>query len=310
MDDLLSFLLRERPRAVSADRLEAFWTQTQRVRARFSLPLDRAVAGGFVSDRVGFAFASGYEAALHALVPSMPADAVGGFSVTEARGNHPRAIETRLERTAEGYSVTGSKRWSTMAPLSDLLVVVATTGAQVEGRPELRAVVVDRRAPGLTVTEMPAPAFVPEVPHAELELAQVAIAESAILPGDGYTDYVKAFRTVEDLHVNSSVLGYLLSVGIRNGWPDALVERLVAAVAAARSLAPLDAKRPETHVALAGLLSDVASIVEAAAPSWSLTSDEERERWYRDRVLTQVASKARAQRRERAFEVLRGDVLK
>jgi hypothetical protein len=301
MDDLLRFLLHERPSAVTADRLERFWAETAGVRARFSLPLDRAVAGGRVADRVGFAFACGYEAALHALVPSMPAEAIGGFSVTEERGNHPRSIETRLERTAAGYSLSGSKRWSTMAPLSDLLVVVATTGAAVDGRPELRAVVVERRAPGLTVTEMPATPFVPEVPHAELRFEQVVIAEEAILPGDGYTEYVKAFRTVEDLHVNASVLGYLLSAAARNGWPDTLVERLVAAVATARSLAALDAKRPETHIVLAGLLADV-------EPSWSLASDGERERWYRDRMLTQVASKARAQRRARAFDVLRGEV--
>jgi alkylation response protein AidB-like acyl-CoA dehydrogenase len=305
MDDLLRFLLHEHPDVVAADRLDAFWTQTVGVRSRFLLPLDRAVAGGRVSDRVGFAFACGYEAALHALVPSLPAEAVAGFSVTEERGNHPRAIETRLERTAEGYSLSGSKRWSTMAPLSDRLVVVATTGAAADGRPELRAVVVERHAPGLTVTEMPPPPFVPEVPHAELGFERVAIAEGAVLPGDGYTDYVKAFRTVEDLHVNASVLGYLLSAAGRNGWPDTLVERLSASVAAARSLSALDPKRAETHVALAGLLADVASIVEAAESSWVLASDGERERWNRDRVLTQVASKARAQRRARAFEVLR-----
>jgi hypothetical protein len=306
MDDLLRFLLHEHPVVVAADRLEAFWAGTEHVRARFSLPFDRAVAGGRVSDRVGFAFAGGYVAALHALVPSVPAEAVAGFSVTEERGNHPRAIEARLERNAEGYTLTGSKRWSTMGPLSDLLVVVATTGTSVDGRPELRAVIVRKDAPGLTVTEMPPTAFVPEVPHAELRFERVAIAEGALLPGDGYTDYVKAFRTVEDLHVNASVLGYLLSAAIRNGWPDTLTERLIASVAAARSLAALDPKRPETHVALAGLLEQVASVVEAAEPSWSLASDAERERWYRDRVLTRVASKARQQRRERAFEVLRG----
>jgi hypothetical protein len=107
--------------------------------------------------------------------------------------------------------------------------------------------------------------------------------------------------------VNASLIGYLLSAAIRNGWPDTLVERLVASVATARSLASLDAKRAETHVALAGLLAQVASIAEAAEPSWSLAGDAERERWYRDRVLTQVASKARAQRRERAFAVLRSE---
>jgi hypothetical protein len=307
MDDLLAFLLRERDQLVTAETLPEFWSGTLALRSRFARPIDRAIAGGRAADRVGFAFASGYVAALHALVPSLAPEAVGGFSVTEEGGNHPRAIQARLEQGQETAFLSGKKRWSTMGPLSDVLVVVATTGNGSQGRPELVAVMVEKGAPGLTVTEMPPPPFVPEVPHAELAFDRVSIARSAVLPGDGYADYVKPFRTVEDLHVNAAILGYLISAAARNGWPDVLVQRLTASVATARALAELDPRRPETHVALAGLLDQVAGIVETAEPSWSLASDAERERWYRDRVLTQVASKARQQRRERAFADLHGD---
>jgi len=270
------------------------------------MPFDRAVAGGRVADRLGFAFASGYDAALHALIPALAPDTVAGFSVTEEGGNHPRSIRARLEPAESGYLLSGKKRWSTMGSLADVIVVVASTGATVEGRPELRAVYVHKSARGLTLTEMPATAFVPEVPHAELVLELVPVAPSAVLPGDGYADYVKPFRTVEDIHVNGAVLGYLLSVATRNGWPDASLESIVAALASARTIAALDPRAAETHVALAGLLEQVARIVEAAEPSWSLVSDTERERWYRDRVLTQVAGRARQQRRERALADLRG----
>jgi hypothetical protein len=306
VDDLLRLLLREQPTAVGASTVPEFWAATAVLRDRFSLPFDRAVAGGRVADRVGFAFASGYEAAIHALVPALPADAIAGFSVTEERGNHPRAIEARLEPGEGGHLLSGKKRWSTMGPLSDVLVVVASTGTVIAERPELRAVLVPRGARGLVVTEMAKTGFVPEVPHAELVLDRVPIAATALLPGDGYADYVKPFRTVEDVHVNAAVLGYLLSVAFRNGWPDTLIERLAATVAGARTVASLDPKKAETHVALAGLLEEMARIVDAAEPSWSLVGDTERDRWYRDRVLTQVASKARQQRRERAFADLHG----
>ncbi|HEX3597955.1 MAG TPA: acyl-CoA dehydrogenase family protein [Polyangiaceae bacterium] len=306
MDELLRFLLRERPPVVEATELAQFWASTAEVRRRFALPFDRAVAGGRVADRLGFAFASGYEAALHALVPALPPDAIAGFSVTEEHGNHPRNIQARLERNADGHLLSGKKRWTTMGPLSDVLVVVAATGEVTEGRPELRAALVPRDARGLSVLEMPATAFVPEVPHAELVLERVSVAESAVLPGDGYADYVKPFRTVEDVHVNAAVLGYWLSVAVRNGWPDTLLERLSAAVATLRTVASLDPRRAETHVVLSGLLEQMGELAGAAEPSWSLASDTERERWYRDRVLTQVASKARQRRRERAFADLHG----
>jgi len=307
MDDLLRFLLRERPALAAALDTPSFWVSTRDVRARFALPYDRAAAGGRVADRLGYAFASGYEAALHSLVPSLPADAVAGFSVTEERGAHPRAVEARLDAANGGRRLIGKKRWGTMAPLADVLVVVAKEGEGADGRPVLRAVRVPRGAHGLTVTEMSQTAFVPEVPHAELVFDAVAVDEADVLPGDGYADYVKPFRTVEDLHVNAAVLGYLLSVGIRNGWSDAVISRATAVLASGRSLAALDPRKAETHVALAGFLDETHAVAEEAEPSWSLASDSERERWYRDRVLTQVASKARQQRRERAFADLHGD---
>jgi hypothetical protein len=154
---------------------------------------------------------------------------------------------------------------------------------------------------------MPQTAFVPEVPHAEIVFDGVLLDEAALLPGDGYADYVKPFRSVEDLHVNAAVLGYLLSVALRNGWSDALVARATAVLACGRTLAALDPRSAETHVALAGFLDEARALAEEAESSWSQAGDSERERWYRDRALTQVASRARQQRRERAFADLHGD---
>jgi hypothetical protein len=154
---------------------------------------------------------------------------------------------------------------------------------------------------------MPPTPFVPEVPHAELILDGVELDAHGILPGDGYSDFVKPFRTIEDLHVQAAVLGYLLSVAARSGFSDAHRERLVSLVLAALAVAALDPNRPETHVALAGLLTEIAEAQTVIEPEWAHVDDAERERWYRDRALVQVASKARQKRRERAWERLAGD---
>jgi hypothetical protein len=302
--DVLGLLLRERPATVVADDVRAWWQGTSAIQARFTHPVERALAMGFVADRVGFAFAGGYQAALQALVPSLATTGMASFCVTEEGGNHPRSIRTRLEAADGGYVVTGAKKWSTMAPLADVLVVIAAEGSDDLGRPKLRAVRVGACSPGLTVKEMPAPQFVPEIPHAELDLDGVRVPASAVLAGDGYADYTKAFRTVEDCHVNAGILGYLLSVASRWGWPDSVRERLALLAVAAGPLARLDPRRAEAHVALAGFLAAQATLVAEAAPHWSLVGDRERERWYRDQALVHVASKAREQRRERAWQSL------
>jgi acyl-CoA dehydrogenase len=302
-DELLRLVLRERPPAVLSADLRGFWRDSAFVRSRFSSPVDRAIAGGAVSDRIGYAFASGYQAALVALVPGLPADGAASFCVTEEGGNRPRNILSRLGPGAPGRRVlTGTKRWSTMAPLATTLVVIANAGTRDDGRPVLAGVRVPVTAKGLTVTEMPSPPFVPEVTHAELGFHGVEVAESDVLPGDAYDEYVKPFRTVEDLHVQAGLLGYVTAVAFRHGFPETVRERLVALVVAARGVARLDPRRAETHLALAGLLAQIATVVADADSSWASVGDSERERWYRDVALVGVAQRARSERRARAFE--------
>jgi len=57
---------------------------------------DRAVAGGFLADRVAYAFANGYHSALLGLVPSLSPDAFPALCITEEGGGHPRMIKSRL----------------------------------------------------------------------------------------------------------------------------------------------------------------------------------------------------------------------
>ena len=76
-----------------------------------------AIAGGFAADRVGWAFASGYQAALRALVPGLSHDTLAAFCVTEAEGNRPRDIRTTIVPQPDGtLRIDGSKRWTTLGP--------------------------------------------------------------------------------------------------------------------------------------------------------------------------------------------------
>ena len=302
--DLLARLLREPARAIDASDVADWWRRFCARAPGVAPPVDRAVLGGFLAGGVGFAFAAGYQAALRALVPSLPAAAIASFCATEAGGNHPRAIETRLERRGTGLVLDGAKRWSTMGTLASVLLVVASEGEDA-GRKRFRLVAVRAPSPGLEVGSMPPPKFVPEVPHASLALRDVAVADDAVLPGDGYTRYVKPFRTVEDVHVHAALLGYLVSAARRLGFPREIVERLAAAVTATRALAALDPGAPETHVALAGLLADGAALRADVDRAWAGVEGAERERWERDRAMFgAVAAEVRERRRRRAWEAL------
>lgn len=305
-DDAIGFLLKAPAASRECPDVAAWWPRHCEIAAVWRNPMDSAIVGGFSADRVGWAFASGYQAALHALFPGAPEDRIAALCVTEADGNSPKAIQSTLRRVDEGWLLNGAKRWTTLGLEGALFFVAARDAAASGERAVIRIARVASGAPGVTVQPMPATRFVPEVPHAQLRFDDVRLADDALLPGDGYDDYVKRFRTVEDLHVNAAVVAYLVREARRLAWPAAWIERALAALHALRALAGEDASAPATHVALAGALALTAALISESENFWEeAVGDAARERWTRDRELLGVAGSARTQRTARAWQRLR-----
>ena len=306
MDDLLRFLLTAPPQPEPLSTLGDWWRQHCGLASRFTSPVEHAFAGGFVADRLGYAFASGYHCALRALIRHMPATHRAALCVTEAGGAHPSAIQTRLspgERYGERF-LNGSKSFVTLGTHADTLFVVATEGLDAQGRNRLRVVMINARRQGVSLNELPPLPFVPEIPHAELRLENVRISEGEVLDGDGYTRYVKPFRTVEDCHVHAALLGWLLQVARRSGWPEPLQDEMLAVAMAIGGLEREDPTSSATHVALGGVLDQCQRLVQGLGEHWAKADALTRERWERDRNLLNVAGKARLKRREVARQRL------
>lgn len=174
-------------------------------------------------------------------------------------------------------------------------------------RPSLKVARVASDLAGVTVEKMPPTRFVPEVPHARLKFDGVRVDESAVLPGDGYDQYVKRFRTAEDIHVQAAVLSYLMREAQRLSWPEGWIERLSALLAALGKIADMPPENAETHISLAGALAIGAGLIGESDTFWMKSAaDPAALRWARDRDLLKVASGAREQRTKRAWERLRG----
>jgi acyl-CoA dehydrogenase len=297
---VLSRLLNDDPTPFEGD-LNAYWSQHRADVTGLDRPIDRAVIGGLRADRVGYAFVAGYRNALQALAPMLGGDEIVALSATEAGGNHPRAIQTTLK---DGR-LNGRKRWTTLAGRASALLVVASIGEE-DGKNRLRVVRVHSNQQGVLILPMTEAPFVPEIPHAEVHLEDVEVHERDVLPGDGYDAYLKPFRTVEDLHVHGALLGYLVGVARRAKWPRATIEELTSLVASVRTLTAEDPLAPATHVALAGLLTQAHYALERIEPHWSLVDEGTRSRWQRDRVILNVAGKAREARREAAWRSIQG----
>ena len=305
--NVLEHLLRADPAPHPCDSVNEWWPGYLAIGERWSTPIERALAGGFGADRMAWAFSAGYQAALHALVPGLPDAAMCAFCVTEAAGNSPRAIQATLAPDATRPALlrlSGHKKWSTLGPQSGVLLVAAREAGDGE-RPRIRLVRVRANAPGLFLQPLPPTRFIPEAPHAEVRLENVAVSATDVLAGDGYDAYVKPFRTVEDVHVNAALMAYLLREARARRWPAAWIEQVAAVLATFIDIAGRPVDSPVTHVTLAGALRLGAWLIEEAEAHWrEAPADAAAQRWARDRALLGVAQSARDQRIARAWERL------
>jgi acyl-CoA dehydrogenase len=291
--------------AVPCESVAQWWPQHLEIAAAAGDHFSRAVLGGFASDRVGWAFASGYQAALRALFTDAPGERICALCVTEADGNSPKAIKSTLRREGAAWLLNGAKRWTTLGPDGALFYVAARDLTAPGDRPAIRLARISSGARGLTVQNMPPTNFVPEVPHAQLQFENLELTQGDLLPGDGYTSYVKPFRTVEDIYVNAAVLAYLVREARRLAWPREWTERCVSLLHSLQALAEENPSAPATHVALAGALGCAAELLGLADGNWNRApKDSATARWQRDRALFGIAAKARSARTERAWQNL------
>lgn len=269
-------------------------------------PIDLAIRMASQADRMAWVFASAYQAALRALVPDAPADELLSLCVTEDAGNWPRDIQTRIDPLPDGgWQVHGCKRWAMLGPVpTTLLVVGASAIKTAQDTPNLRVVKVAGGSTGLSIQHVHNTRFIPEAPHCAVDLNHVRLRPQALLPGDGYLDYMKPFRTLEDIYVTAATLVYLLREARANRWPQEYMERAAAALASLNAIAALAPTAPVTHVLLAGALQMADGLRAEATAFWQDANDVTAERWRRDAPLFEMANTVRSMRRKRAWERL------
>lgn len=270
--------------------------------ADFSSPFEAALLGGLRTDRLAFAFASGYEAALASMLTA-PIASPCALCATEDGPPHPKHLETQATQARGEFTLRGTKSFVTLGHLARSLLVFARDSAQeAQGHVQTGVYVVPADAPGVSLERMPTLPFVPEIPHARVILEQVRVPLDARLPGDGWADFVRPFRTVEDIFVHVGLLGYVLRLARLHDAPPGVIESVTHTLGALASLARCDASEASTHVALAGAIHSAGRIAREVA-SW-LPPGPDAERLARDAPLMRVASKARALRLAKARTAL------
>ncbi len=238
---------------------------------------------------------AGHQVAVRRLFGNTPADAVTAFCVSEARGPHPRYIETRLLHTDQGPVITGQKMWGTMAPAADVLYIAASIG-QEEGQNQLRMVAVNTNQSTIEQIPLPPERQAGDVPICDLNFQATAVRE--VLAEDAYSHYIKPFRLIEDVFSTVAMQIVLYRAGDQTRLTQTAREDLLALIIQGKAVAESDMASP-------GAILILTSYLRSSQRQWQEfgknPSSDLAEYWQFDRPILKVAERARAQRRANAW---------
>lgn len=279
------------------------WSEDYFSLTKYQTPFDKALLGGFSCQQFSFAFLSGYQAALQQMFPTIAPNQLKALCVSEAKGGHPKVIHTTLD---ENNRINGFKTYITAGSEVEHLLVLCKTNEIVNRRPLLKMVHLPRTTDNIQITDFELP-FMLEVKHGKLALKDTQIHSSQILEGDGYSQYTKPFRTLEDVLVATAYHAMLLRQAMDYEWEEDLRDQIVFHLFTLKNLLDLPPMDKETHLLLAAyeanfekLLPRIdANIAEYSPPHF-------KEDWERNRKVLSLAKKVKELRLMKARSLIFG----
>jgi len=282
------------------------WCQTIRTDSFKSVPLElESLYCGFFSNSVGQAFAAAYEVALQRLTGADTIKSVASFCVTENKSTHPASMRSSLSIDDGGrYQVSGKKDFVTLAREAKKLFVAVRFGASGAGQSKIKLVEIAIDAPGVNVQLLPDLPFVSDVSHGVVSFDSVVVDQTNIFSGDGYANYVKPFRWLEDINVFMSVAAYLFKLSLAFKWPVEARVEMISLLVSLSNLQKMKADSPVSHVVMFELADNLDQWLTRYNEAWSGVPEMFAIGWKRDLALLKVAARARKARYKNAMAVL------
>jgi glutaryl-CoA dehydrogenase len=105
---------------------------------------------------------------------------IGCFGLTEPdAGSDPGGMNTRAEKTTDGYRLTGSKMWISNAPIADIFVIWAKSEAH---KGKIRGFVLEKGMKGLSAPKIGGKLSLRASVTGEIVMDGVEVSEDALLP--------------------------------------------------------------------------------------------------------------------------------
>lgn len=194
-------------------------------------------------------------------------------------GSDLASVRTRAERTGKGWALNGQKIWTTNAMHDDYMIaLVRTSGTAADRHKGLSQLIVDLKAPGVTIR--PIEDLTGDAHFAEVFFENVELAEDALIgrEGDGWHQVTAelAFERSGPERIYSSVVlidAWIRHVAAAGRLDDATTElagHLTAQLATLRAMSIAVTARlaaGESPVIEASLVKDLGTTLEQSVPT-------------------------------------------
>ncbi len=129
------------------------------------------------------------------LIPAIRGEKIGAFAITEPNaGSDAAALRTRASRCAGGWSLSGTKMFTSNGTIADFVTVAATTDPSL-GLKGVKLFLVDTKSEGFSVGRKLEKFAIHAADTAELVLKDVFVSDERLLGGaDG--SFLNAYRTL------------------------------------------------------------------------------------------------------------------
>jgi len=159
--------------------LEACLAMEEMCRADSSLGL-ACMIGTFGSDLI---LLNGTEEQKNRYLPPLcRGDSISAAAFTEpTRGTDITTVDTKAAKHENEWRINGTKTLITNAPIADLIIVLCQTGSRDKPRKSQTLFILDKKAPGVTVTKLSNKMGIRCVATGEVSLKNVKVSDNNIL---------------------------------------------------------------------------------------------------------------------------------
>lgn len=190
-------------------------------------PVDSAIAGGLLADRLPWVFAAGYQATLRNAFAGLPPRGWAAFAATEDNGDPVTHPPVTLDGDPSNCALNGCKAWVAHSRLVDHLII--TINDPAGDKRAARGVIVERERDGVSLSHRESPGFLAAMSQGFVRFEHTPVDIGTVFPFEA----IRQFGRTEAKFVMLAACAFLLA---RARGDAALQDRLVTLAASVVAL--------------------------------------------------------------------------